>query len=74
MFVLYNENLNRYFKHPRVGGVWWSHDAAEAEKMLENIKSAVVESGFPEVVNGLRVVEFSETIEEYHEDQKCPGV
>jgi hypothetical protein len=65
MFVLFNEKLNRYFKHPRAGGVWWSHDSAEAEKMLDNIKQAVVESGYPEITTGMRVFEISETI---HED------
>lgn len=63
MFVLHNEKLNRFFKHPRVGGVWWSHDKSEAEKMLDNIKQAVIESGFPEIVSGMKVIEISENIE-----------
>lgn len=65
MFVLYNEKLNRYFKHPRAGGIWWSHDADEAGKMLDNIKQAVVESGYPEITTGMTVLEIPEQI---HED------
>jgi uncharacterized Fe-S cluster-containing MiaB family protein len=61
MFVLFNENLNRYFKHKRTG-VWYSHDRQEAELLLENIKKVVAES-IPELINGLKVVEISELID-----------
>jgi ABC-type iron transport system FetAB ATPase subunit len=64
MFVLFNEKLNKYFKHPRVGGIWWTHDAAEANKMLENIKQVVVESGYSEITTGMTVLEIPEQINE----------
>jgi hypothetical protein len=65
MFVLFNQNLNRYFKHPRVDGVWWTNNSEEAEKMLDNIKQAVIESGYPEIVSGMKVIEISEQFDEH---------
>lgn len=69
MFVLYNENLNRYFKHPRVGGIWWTSDSQEAESMLDNIKQAVILSGMSQITTGMKVVEIPETIEQFNENQ-----
>lgn len=71
MFVLFNENLNRYFKHPRVGGIWWTHSAEEAENMLANIKQTVVESGYPEITMGMKILEIAE---QFNENQECTSI
>lgn len=69
MFVLYNSNLNRYFKHPKIGGVWWTSDHSEAKSFLDNIKQIVVGCGYPELINGFSIQEIPEMIEEINEDQ-----
>jgi hypothetical protein len=61
MFVLYNKNLNRYFKHPRIG-VWWSHDLEEAEQLLQVAKEVVKDMGLSELADALVVQEVTDEI------------
>jgi hypothetical protein len=74
MFVLYNSNLNRYFKHPKVGGVWWTADQTEAQLFLDKIKQIAVGYGYPELVDGFSIQEIPEMIEEINENQASPGI
>ena len=60
MFVLFNKNLNRYFKHPKAGGIWYTNDLVEANVFIENIKKFSIEVGYPELTDGFVVQEVSE--------------
>ena len=69
MFVLFNKNLNRYFKHPKIG-IWWSHDHEEANKLLEVMKQLIVDSGLPELAAGLVVHEIADDIRELNNENQ----